>query len=78
MTATSGSRRLIGMASVALCCFSALPRAQEVGAAIEWSAPVLGTVEVLGSHIRRVDVETQHPVFTIDRAEIVTEFRQND
>ena len=71
MTATSGSRRLIGMASVALCCFSALPHAQEVGAAIEGSAPVLGTVEVLGSHIRRVDVETQHPVFTIDRAEIL-------
>jgi iron complex outermembrane receptor protein len=31
----------------------------------------LTTVEVLGSHIRRVDVETQHPVFTVDRAEIL-------
>jgi iron complex outermembrane receptor protein len=40
---------------------------QEVAA----DAPVLATVEVLGSHIRRVDVETQHPVFTIDRAEIL-------
>src|SRR6478735_7274947 len=34
-------------------------------------APMLATVEVLGSHIRRVDVETQHPVVTIDRAEIL-------
>ena len=34
-------------------------------------APVLATVEVLGSHIRRVDLETQHPVLTLDRAEIL-------
>ena len=43
--------------------------ADETGTAAD--APVLGTVEVLGSHIRRVDIETQHPIFTIDRAEIL-------
>ncbi len=34
-------------------------------------AEELATVEVLGSHIRRVDIETQHPVLTLDRAEIL-------
>jgi len=55
--------------AVALLALSSSAAADESDAAAD--APVLATVEVLGSHIRRVDVETQHPVFTLDRAEIL-------
>jgi iron complex outermembrane receptor protein len=44
--------------------------AQEVADATA-AAPVLDTIEVLGSHIRRVDIETQHPELTLDRDAIL-------
>ena len=34
-------------------------------------APMLNTIEVLGSHISRVDIETQHPIVVINREEIL-------
>jgi len=59
----------LAFAAAALPALSLSATADEAATAAD--APVLATVEVLGSHIRRVDVETQHPVFTIDRAEIL-------
>lgn len=35
------------------------------------SATVLQPIEVVGSHIRKIDVETQHPLLTIERAELL-------
>lgn len=35
------------------------------------AATVLQPVEVVGSHIRTIDVETQHPLLTIERAEML-------
>lgn len=35
------------------------------------STTTLEPIEVTGSHIRKVDVETQHPVLTIERAELL-------
>ncbi|MEP6939869.1 MAG: TonB-dependent receptor [Rudaea sp.] len=37
----------------------------------ETDTPSLGAIEVIGSHIRGVDIETQHPVLVLDRAEIL-------
>jgi iron complex outermembrane receptor protein len=48
----------------------ALAVCDDTGAAAA-DAEVLATVEVLGSHIRRADIETQHPVLTMDRAQIL-------
>ena len=47
-------------------------RAQEATATPPAAAAAqqMETVEVIGSHISRVDVETQHPVFTLDRPDI--------
>jgi len=33
-------------------------------------APTLDTIQVTGSHIRGIDLETQHPILTIDRVQI--------
>ena len=64
-------RHIEGAVLLALACCAPV-HAQDVAQAVAPSdASMLGTVEVLGSHIRRVDVETQHPIFTIDRAEIL-------
>jgi iron complex outermembrane receptor protein len=59
---------LLAVFCIALLLPARLPAADESAAT---EAPLLPTVEVLGSHIRRVDVETQHAVFTVDRAEIL-------
>ena len=66
-------RRALESASLlALACSCASVIAQEAGTTTATSdTSMLGTVEVLGSHIRRVDIETQHPVLTLDRAEIL-------
>ena len=34
-------------------------------------AQQLGEIEVIGSHIRNIDLETQHPVLALDRADIL-------
>lgn len=71
MKVKSRCRHCAGAAIVAIACSAAPLHAQDLAAAAPSDAAMLGTVEVLGSHIRRVDVETQHPVFTIDRTEIL-------
>jgi iron complex outermembrane receptor protein len=63
-----------GLVFVALALAGARAGAQEpAGAAPRPGTPAttLQPVEVVGSHIRRVDVETQHPVLTIERAELL-------
>ena len=53
--------------SCALCLALAFTcaRAQETP-----DAQVLGTIEVVGSHIRAIDLQTQHPMLILDRAQI--------
>ncbi|HKE47615.1 MAG TPA: TonB-dependent receptor [Rhodanobacteraceae bacterium] len=55
---------------IALCAFGVLSSpalAQDAG---DDDLPVLETVTVTGSHVRRVDIETANPIITIDRATI--------
>ena len=40
------------------------------GQSVGTATPQLEQIEVLGSHIRNVDLETQHPLLTLDRADI--------
>jgi iron complex outermembrane receptor protein len=63
-----GVRGGLSLAIIALS--PVLAMGDDIGA-VAADAEELGTVEVLGSHIRRVDIETQHPVFTMDRAQIL-------
>ena len=55
-------------ALVALCAALACAGANAQDAVPETQA--LSTIEVVGSHIRGVDLETQHPVLTLERVDI--------
>jgi iron complex outermembrane recepter protein len=78
MSGATRSRNPARVACLALACSApvwagaaaAPPETPDAQTATQ-AAVELTTVEVLGSHIRRVDIETQHPVVTIDRAEIL-------
>jgi iron complex outermembrane receptor protein len=77
MTRATCDRRTARALRIALACAVAAAWMQDAAAeAADAQAPAEGaveltTIEVLGSHIRRVDIETQHPVFTMDRAQIL-------
>ncbi|MFC4819650.1 TonB-dependent receptor domain-containing protein [Dokdonella ginsengisoli] len=47
------------------------PAPEERPAGNPKEATVLQPIEVVGSHIRRIDVETRHPLLTIERAELL-------
>ncbi|HJW46458.1 MAG TPA: TonB-dependent receptor plug domain-containing protein, partial [Lysobacter sp.] len=64
------------MASLRLRLGGALAFALPIGAALAQTSPddepvTLGTVEVTGSHIRRVEFETSQPLLVLDRADLL-------
>ena len=67
----NGGTLLLALSLCVACASGAAQSDEQAESATTAPEPkTLGTIVVVGTHIRHVDLETQHPLLVLDRADI--------